>query len=73
MVGAGRELVEEEINGLHFPAGDTAALAEKMQRFVVQPALCDNWGGNSRRKARHWTPEVGAEKWVATFRTILSA
>jgi glycosyltransferase involved in cell wall biosynthesis len=73
MVGAGRELVEEEINGLHFPAGDTDALAEKMQRLVAQPVLCDSWGANSRRQARHWTPEAGAEKWVKTLRTVLAA
>jgi glycosyltransferase involved in cell wall biosynthesis len=73
MVGAGRDLVEEEVNGLRFPAGDSAALAEKMQRFVVQPALCDTWGQVSRRRARHWTPDVGAAKWVETLQTILAA
>jgi len=73
MVGAGRELVEVEINGLHFPAGDAAALAAGMQRFMAQPTLCEQWGRNSRRKARHWTPEAGAAKWVETFRTVLPA
>jgi glycosyltransferase involved in cell wall biosynthesis len=71
-VGAGRDLVEEEINGLHFPAGNSAALAEKMQRFVVQPGLCDSWGQVSRRRARHWTPAAGAAKWVETFQSLLA-
>jgi glycosyltransferase involved in cell wall biosynthesis len=71
MVGAGRDLVEEEVNGLHFPVGDSAALAEKMQRFILHPSLCDSWGHVSRRRARHWTPAAGAAKWVETFQTIL--
>ena len=71
MVGAGRDLVEEETNGLRFPAGDSAALAEKMQRFLVEPSLCDTWGRASRCRARHWTPAAGAAKWVETFQTVL--
>jgi len=73
MVGAGRDLVKEEVNGLLFPAGDSAALAEKMQRFVVHPALCDSWGVASRQQAQHWTPKTGAEKWVQTFQAVLDA
>ena len=73
MVGAGRDLVEEEVNGLRFPAGDSGALAEKMQRFLVHPSLCDHWGDVSRRRAPHWTPEAGAARWVETFQTVLAA
>jgi len=73
MVGAGRDLVEDEINGFRFPAGNAAALAEKMQRFVVQPSLCDSWGQVSRRRARHWTPAAGAAKWVEAFQAVLQA
>jgi len=72
MVGAGRDLVEEEVNGLRFSAGDSTALAEKMQRFLMHPELCDHWGQVSRRRAAHWTPEAGAAKWVETFQTILA-
>ncbi|MDR3406406.1 MAG: glycosyltransferase family 4 protein [Chthoniobacter sp.] len=71
MVGAGVELVEEEMNGLRFPAENAAALAEKMQRFLLQPTLCDGLGRNSRRKARHWTPDAGAAKWIGAFEAIL--
>ena len=72
-VGAGRDLVEEEVNGAIVPAEDPAALAEKMQRFLVQPALSHSWGQVSRRRARHWTPDAGAAKWVETFHTVLAA
>jgi glycosyltransferase involved in cell wall biosynthesis len=73
MVGAGRDLVEEEMNGLRFPAGDAAALAQRMQRFIEQPALIDHWGQVSRRRAHHWTPEAGAAKWVDALQTITAA
>jgi glycosyltransferase involved in cell wall biosynthesis len=73
MVGAGRDLVEEEVNGLRFPSGDAAGLAAKMQRFVVQPSLCDSWGQVSRRRARHWTPDAGAAKWVEAFQSVFPA
>ncbi|MEP6671912.1 MAG: glycosyltransferase family 4 protein [Chthoniobacter sp.] len=71
MVGAGRDLVEEEINGFRFPMGHAATLAEKMQRFVVQPALCDRLGQASRRRARNWTPAAGAAKWVEAFQAVI--
>jgi glycosyltransferase involved in cell wall biosynthesis len=73
MVGAGRDLVEQEINGLRFPAGDAAALAECMQRFIHQPALIENWGQVSRRRAHHWTPEAGAAKWIEALQSIQDA
>jgi len=73
MVGAARDLVEEEVNGLLFPAGDAAALAGKMQRLVAQPGLAARWGEASRRRARHWTPEAGAAQWVEAFQATLDA
>ncbi len=71
MVGAGRDLVEEEINGLRFPSGDAAALADRMQRFIHQPSLVDSWGKVSRRRAPQWTPEAGAAKWIEAFQAVL--
>lgn len=73
MVGAGCDLVDEEVNGLRFPAGDAAALANCMERMIQQPALIEEWGNASRRRASNWTPEAGAEKWVRAFQTILGA
>ena len=71
MVGAGHDLVDEEVNGLKFRVGDSASLAEKMKRFVSEPALIAQWGAASRGKARTFTPEVGAQKWVAAFQEVL--
>ncbi len=71
MVGAGHDLVDDELNGLKFRAGDAASLAEKMKRFLAEPQLIEKWGAVSREKARAFTPEVGAEKWVAAFHEVL--
>ena len=72
MVGAGHDLVEDGVNGLIFRAGDAESLAEKMGRFVREPAVIGKWGAASRRKAHEWTPEVGAAKWVEAFQTVLA-
>jgi glycosyltransferase involved in cell wall biosynthesis len=72
-VGAGYDLVEENVNGRRFPTGDAAALADSMQHFVTHPTHCDTWGEVSRRRAQHWTPEAGAAKWVAAFQQILGS
>ena len=70
MVGAARDLVEVEANGLVFPSGNAPALADCMQRFIQQPGLIDSWGKVSRRRAQHWTPEAGAAKWVEALQAV---
>lgn len=70
-VGAGYDLVEEEINGLVFRAGDVNSLAEKMARFVGEPEIARVWGKASAQKAEEWTPEVGACKWNEALQAVL--
>ena len=72
MVGAGHDLVEDGVNGLKFRAGDTDSLAEKMARLVREPEVIEKWGASSRTKARDWTPEAGAAKWVEALQTIVT-
>ncbi len=72
MVGAGHDLLEEGVNGLKFRAGDTDSLAEKMARLVREPEVIEKWGAASRAKARDWTPEAGAAKWVEALQTIVT-
>ena len=72
MVGAGHDLVEDGVNGLKFRVGDADSLAEKMERFLREPAVIGKWGATSRRKAHEWTPEVGAAKWVEAFQSVLA-
>ena len=70
-VGAGHDLVEDGVNGLKFPAGDSAALAQQMERLVSAPELLEKWGAASREKSRDWTPAVGAGKWVEALQAVL--
>ena len=69
-VGAGFDLVEEETNGLKFPAEDAEALAQCMERFVKRPEIIDAWGSASREKAGDCLPEVGARKWLEAFQAL---
>jgi glycosyltransferase involved in cell wall biosynthesis len=70
MVGAGYDVVDDERNGLKFPAGDAAALAAKLQRFLNEPELCARWGAASREKAQEYLPERGAERWVQALTAV---
>ena len=66
-VGAGYDLVEEEINGLKFENGNAGALADKMRRFVTDREFSAKLGEASKQKSRDWLPEAGAEKWIKIF------
>jgi len=68
-VGAAYDLVDEGVNGMKFETGNVNALANKMQRFVTEPALSVRFGEISKRKAQDWLPEKGAEKWIETLKT----
>ena len=70
-VGAGHDLVEDGVNGLQFPAGDSTALAQQMERLLSAPELLEKWGAASREKSRDWTPEVGAGMWVKALQAVL--
>jgi glycosyltransferase involved in cell wall biosynthesis len=69
-VGAGDELVEPEVNGLRFRSGDADSLLKKMRRFIEAPELITKWGEASRKKAKDWTPEVGAKKWIDVLQEV---
>jgi glycosyltransferase involved in cell wall biosynthesis len=70
-VGAGQDLVADDVNGLKCPPGDAEALSQAMARFIQQPDLARRWGAASRAKAAQWLPERGAEKWVEAIETVL--
>ena len=69
-VGAGADLVEENINGLHFAAGDLDGLQYCLERLAKSPQLARQWGEASRRKADSIVPSAGAEKWMRVFEEI---
>jgi glycosyltransferase involved in cell wall biosynthesis len=53
---------------MRFAAGDVSALEIALRRMIDEPALIEKWGEASRAKAASWSPEAGAEKWIAAFR-----
>jgi len=46
-----RETVVDGENGFLVPARDPKALAEAMERFVIQPELIEKMGNSSRKMA----------------------
>jgi glycosyltransferase involved in cell wall biosynthesis len=71
-VGAGHDLVEDDVNGMKFPSGDVASLRRAMRRLIDRPDLIDQWGQASRAKAPAWQPDAGAAKWIAAFKEVLA-
>ncbi len=69
-VGAGHDLIDPEVNGLRFASENEAELLACLRRFVDDPQLCSTWGHASRKKAREWSPEVGAAKWVNVLQKV---
>jgi glycosyltransferase involved in cell wall biosynthesis len=72
-VGAGYDLVEEEVNGLRIAAGNPDQLERAMKRLACSPETVRQWGEASRHKAAAMVPEAGAEKWMCVLRKILGA
>lgn len=48
-----RETVQDGVNGFVVPVKDAAALADAMEKFIVQPGLAESMGRESRRMAEH--------------------
>jgi glycosyltransferase involved in cell wall biosynthesis len=71
-VGAGMDLVEDGVNGLHFAAGDLDGLQRSMECVASSRDKVRQWGEASRRNALTITPEAGAEKWVRVFDSLAS-
>lgn len=54
-VGAAIDLVRDSENGFVFPAGDVAALADRLRRALADPALCHRMGERSRVIIDGWS------------------
>jgi glycosyltransferase involved in cell wall biosynthesis len=66
-VGAGLDLIEKNVNGLRFAAGNAADLQRCMEQAIASPEATWRWGAASRQKAEAIVPAVGAEKWTRIF------
>jgi glycosyltransferase involved in cell wall biosynthesis len=59
--GAARDLVEDGRNGFRVPAGDVAALRDRLARLAADPALRTAAGARSRELAQRFTPPAWAD------------
>jgi glycosyltransferase involved in cell wall biosynthesis len=69
-VGAGMDLVEENVNGLRFASGDAVELQRCMEQTALNPNTSRAWGKVSRQKAQTLSLAAGAEKWVRVFEEL---
>lgn len=67
------ELVHEDRTGLRFPAGDAAALAKRLARFVADPGLAARLGDGGRRlvEAEGLLLEDSLDRHVALYEQVL--
>ncbi|MFP4694334.1 MAG: glycosyltransferase family 4 protein, partial [Halothece sp.] len=71
-VGAAKDLVEVNRNGLIVPAGDVQALTDALVYYLKHPEQIEMASEASQEKAKQWSPEVGAQKWVNAIETVLN-
>ena len=68
-VGGASELFEDGISGLHYPAGNSAALAERLERLVYDPALLLRLQHAGEQRIRH---KFSVDASVQQLETLLS-
>ena len=67
------ELIDNEVNGLHFQAGDVEELAERMNFLLKNKKTCRNYGINARKKAEtEFAPRPHYEKIMAIYRKMIN-
>ena len=64
-----RELFEDGISGLHYPAGNSAALAERLERLAYDPALLHQLQKAGEKRVRH---KFSVDASVQQLETLLS-
>lgn len=62
-VGAARDLIEPDVNGLLVPTGDISALAHAMRRLALAPELRKSLGARAVITAERLTPDRSAAFW----------
>lgn len=69
-----RLVVTDEEDGLLVPVGDSAALANAIERLYRSPSLCERFGGAARRKAlREFDERKIIERTLDVYREVLPA
>jgi glycosyltransferase involved in cell wall biosynthesis len=71
-LGSMAEIVEDGITGLHFEAGNSADLADKMQWANAHPEAMISMGKNARRAYEaYYTPEINYQQLIAIYKQTI--
>jgi glycosyltransferase involved in cell wall biosynthesis len=70
--GAACDLVEDGRSGFLVPAGSEEMLFRRMTWFVEHPEEIEHFGRRGRLRARCYTPEWGADKFVDMVRETVA-
>jgi glycosyltransferase involved in cell wall biosynthesis len=73
-VGAGgpSEIVTDGVDGLLYPVGDVARLAEQLSRVAHEPELVSRLTNAASERAKLFTPEHAARETTAFYRFVLA-
>jgi glycosyltransferase involved in cell wall biosynthesis len=71
-VGAGRDLVEPQVNGIVVPASNAAALTAALRR-IIDDAPRKAMTAAARRAAARWDLAEGVARWREAARFVLAA
>jgi glycosyltransferase involved in cell wall biosynthesis len=72
-LGSMAEIVEDGVTGLHFEAGNSAELADKMQWANEHPEEMIGMGKNARRVYEaHYTPEINYQQLMAIYQGAIN-
>ena len=69
-VGGASELFEDGISGLHYPAGNSRALAEQLERLAYDPELLLSLQEAGNHRVRH---HFSVDASVRQLETLLGA
>jgi glycosyltransferase involved in cell wall biosynthesis len=69
--GGPAELITDGVDGLLYPPGDRAALADGLVRLAQDPALRQRLGAAARQSVAHLAPELVAADVVGVYRTLV--
>jgi glycosyltransferase involved in cell wall biosynthesis len=72
-LGSMAEIVEDGVTGLHFEAGNSAELADKMQWANEHPEAMICMGKNARRAYEaHYTPEINYQQLMTIYQGAIN-
>lgn len=72
-LGSMAEIVEDGVTGLHFEAGNSADLADKMQWANAHPEAMISMGKNARRVYEaYYTPEINYQQLMAIYQGVIN-